>query len=289
LPLNEGGKVRRNDMPLKIFCAPDPAKLYLKFSLSPTFSTIIAKTFDMRTLVIGDIHAGLKALQQLLLRAKVTQEDHLIFLGDYVDSWSDAYETVEFLIALGKSHNCTFIRGNHDELCRKWMQTGEEKPQWLIHGGTATRDSYLKAGRDNWAAHLDFYATLKNHYLDAHNRLFLHAGFTNQNGIDFEYFEQLFYWDRTLWEMAKAMDSSLKPGDANYPKRLTHYKEIFIGHTPLSKKAMAIPRNEATVWNVDTGAAFMGPITALDVDTKEFWQSDAVISFYQGERGRNLQ
>ena len=34
----------------------------------------------MRTLVIGDIHAGLKALEQLLERAKVTKEDHLILL-----------------------------------------------------------------------------------------------------------------------------------------------------------------------------------------------------------------
>ena len=39
----------------------------------------------MRTLVIGDIHGGLKALEQVLERANVTPEDKLIFLGDYVD------------------------------------------------------------------------------------------------------------------------------------------------------------------------------------------------------------
>jgi serine/threonine protein phosphatase 1 len=41
----------------------------------------------MRTLVIGDIHGGLRALHQIK-RAKVTKEDTLIFLGDYVDGWS---------------------------------------------------------------------------------------------------------------------------------------------------------------------------------------------------------
>ncbi|WP_217707033.1 metallophosphoesterase [Pedobacter ghigonis] len=38
-----------------------------------------------RTLVIGDIHGGLKALIQLLERASVTKQDRLIFLGDFVD------------------------------------------------------------------------------------------------------------------------------------------------------------------------------------------------------------
>lgn len=241
----------------------------------------------MRRFVIGDIHSGLKALKQLLERAEVTTEDHLIFLGDYVDSWSEAFETVEFLLSLKETHNCTFIRGNHDELCRTWMLTGKENPQWLAHGGAATRDSYLKAGKENWGSHLEFYAALENTFLDEDNRLYLHAGFTNLKGIEYEYFDQLFYWDRTLWELSKALDPRLTPTDSNFPKRLTHYKEIFIGHTPLSKKGHAIPNKGANVWNVDTGAAFKGPLTILNVETKEYWQSDPVHTFYPGESGRN--
>lgn len=38
-----------------------------------------------RTLVIGDIHGGLKALIQVLERVEVKQNDRLIFLGDYVE------------------------------------------------------------------------------------------------------------------------------------------------------------------------------------------------------------
>ncbi|MGD1947025.1 MAG: metallophosphoesterase [Croceivirga sp.] len=241
----------------------------------------------MRTLVIGDIHSGLKALQQVLQRAKVTTKDHLIFLGDYVDSWSEAFETVEFLITLGNSHRCTFIRGNHDELCMDWMLTKKENPQWLAHGGTATRDSYLKTEESKWQSHLKFYNNLENTYLDKNNRLYLHAGFTNLKGIEHEYFEKLFYWDRTLWELAKAMNPKLTREDDKYPKRLTHYSEIFIGHTPLSKTGGVKPKNYANVWNVDTGAAFKGPLTILDVDTKAYWQSDPVHGLYPGEKGRN--
>jgi serine/threonine protein phosphatase 1 len=45
---------------------------------------------EKRNLVIGDIHSGLKAVEQVLKRAEITPEDRLIFLGDYVDGWSEA-------------------------------------------------------------------------------------------------------------------------------------------------------------------------------------------------------
>ncbi|WP_010519611.1 metallophosphoesterase [Croceivirga radicis] len=242
----------------------------------------------MRTLVIGDIHSGVRALEQVLERATVSAaNDHLIFLGDYVDAWSTAFETVQYLIELDKTHNCTFLRGNHDELCRDWMLTDKDNPTWLIHGGAATKASYLNANRSAWEAHLNFFASLENYYLDSNNNLFLHAGFTNLKGIEHEYFEQSFYWDRTLWELAQVVDGNLDVLDKKYPKRLTNYNEIFIGHTPISKTGVATPKNGANVWNVDTGAAFKGPLTIMDIATKEFWQSDPVHTLYPLENGRN--
>ena len=241
----------------------------------------------MRTLVIGDIHSGLKGLVQVLERAGINEDDTLIFLGDYVDSWSEAVETINFLIELKTTHDCIFIRGNHDELCRDWLQTGRDNPQWLAHGGMATKASYENTAKDIWELHLEFFAAMENYFIDTTNRLYLHAGFTNLKGVGFEYFDQLFYWDRTLWELAKSLNPLLKEGDDNYPKRLTHYHEIFIGHTPLSKVGVATPENGANVWNVDTGAAFKGPLTIMDVETKEFWQSDPVHTLYAGEKGRN--
>jgi len=45
--------------------------------------------------------------------------------------------------------------------------------------------------------------------------------------------------------------------------------------------------NGCNVWNVDTGAAFYGKLTAMDIDTKKFWQSDPVQQLYPNEKGRN--
>lgn len=220
-------------------------------------------------------------------RAKVTTGDTLIFLGDYVDGWSQAVETVDFLLRLKKTHHCIFIRGNHDALCLDWLLHRKHNPLWLQHGGEATKASYDRADQKTIAEHIEFYKSLRNYYLDGENRLFLHAGFTNLKGVEHEYFDATFYWDRTLWELARSLNPALSPEDSRYPKRLTHYKEIFIGHTPISKVGLASPRSAANVWNVDTGAAFKGPLSMLDVDTKQVWQSDPVQELYPGEQGRN--
>lgn len=243
-----------------------------------------------RILVIGDIHGGLKALHQVLERAKVTKDDTLIFLGDYVDGWSESPQVLDFLMELKTTNECIFIRGNHDELLLDWLLNHNrniDEGMWYKHGGQATVLAYASVTNEKKQIHMDFLRSLKDYHLDTKNRLFIHAGFTNMNGIDHEYFPKLFYWDRSLWETALALDESLPIDSLYYPRRLILYNEIYIGHTPVTKINKTVPVNKACVWNVDTGAAFMGPLTIMDVDTKEFWQSDPLNELYSNEKGRN--
>lgn len=243
-----------------------------------------------KTYVIGDIHGGLKALIQVLERAKISKEDTLIFLGDFVDGWSESPAVLDFLIALEKSHNCIFIKGNHDDLVLQWL-TGNRvdfnEQLWFQHGGKATALAYEKISTSEKEAHITFLQSLQNYHIDDQNRLFIHAGFTNLKGVEHEYFKPLFYWDRTLWEMVLALDSKIDSNSSIYPKRLQLYSEIFIGHTPVTQIGKTIPVHFSGVWNVDTGAAFKGKLSLMDVDTKEFWQSDALPDLYPDESGRN--
>jgi len=241
----------------------------------------------MRTLVIGDIHGGLRALHQILERANVNTNDKLIFLGDYVDGWSQSPQVIDFLIELQKTHTIICIRGNHDELLREWLQDNKHNEQWHQHGGEATLLAYEKVDEDTKKAHIKFLNSLHDYYLDDQNRMFIHAGFTNMNGVNFEYFPKMFYWDRTLWETALALDPKLKPDHLLYPKRFTLYNEIYIGHTPVSRIGETTPIRKANIWNIDTSAAFRGPLTILDVDTKKFWQSEPLPTLYPTEKGRN--
>ena len=243
-----------------------------------------------RKLVFGDIHGGFKALVEVFEKAKITTADHLIFLGDYVDGWSQSPEVLDFLIAINQTHNCTFIRGNHDQLFLDYTEGNKENfdlKTWLYHGGEATINAYKFVSKEKISQHVLFLKALKNYYIDAENRLFVHAGFTNLSGVEYEYFPKLFYWERTLWETACALDKSLETSHVYYPKRLTLYKEIYIGHTPVTKIKATIPVQMANVWNVDTGAAFKGFLTVLDVETKVFWQSSSLSTLYPNENGRN--
>lgn len=241
----------------------------------------------MRTFVIGDIHGGLLALEQVLEKAAVTTDDTLIFLGDYVDGWSQSPQVIDKLIGLQQQQNCICIRGNHDDLVLQWLKDGKDNEQWYDHGGEATVLAYEELTRTHKDIHVLFLESLEDYHLDNENRLFVHAGFSNMNGVEYEYFSKTFYWDRTLWETALALDPLMDISDKFYPKRLTLYPEVYIGHTPVSRINETVPVQKANVWNVDTAAAFKGPLTIMNVDTKEIWQSDPVYQLYPDERGRN--
>lgn len=241
----------------------------------------------MKTVVIGDIHGGFKALKQLLEAVNLPKTSKYIFVGDYVDGWSESAEVVSYLIDFSEENDCIFLRGNHDELLYRYLKFEEKNPAWLSQGGESSIKSYAKLSEEEKEKHLHFFENLINYHIDFENRLFLHAGFTNQNGPEFEYYPNLVYWDRTLWEMACVMDTSISEESDKYPKRLKLFKEIFIGHTPVTRVGFDKPTNFANVWNVDTGAAFKGKISMMDVDTKEIWQSEAVHLLYPEENGRN--
>ncbi|CAI8341322.1 MAG: Bis(5'-nucleosyl)-tetraphosphatase PrpE [asymmetrical] [Polaribacter sejongensis] len=241
----------------------------------------------MRTFAIGDIHGGLKALIQLLNKLALKEGDQLVFMGDYVDGWSESAQVIQFLIAMSKKFECIFIKGNHDVWCQDWLKNEDVNPSWYLHGGKETMESYEGFSAQEKKEHLYFFENLPLYHIDAENRLFLHAGFTSLHGVQKEKFQELFYLDRSLWEMLLAMDLSIEKESIFYPKRLQHYKEIYIGHTPTTNYNEPSPINIANVWNIDTGAAFKGKITGINIDTKVFYQSDNLPSLYPDEKGRN--
>lgn len=238
-----------------------------------------------KTVVIGDVHGGLRALKQLLEQTNKNYKLNYIFLGDLVDGWSESAQTIEFLIQFSKKNRCIFIRGNHDEWCYQWLKTGEANSIWLQHGGESTVKSYEMIM--DKSKHISFFEEMKDYFIDTENRLFIHAGFSSMHGPEKEIYKSNYSWDRTLWETAVALDSRIAYDSKQYPKRLKLFKEIYIGHTPTTELNSLEPINKANVWNIDTAAAFKGKLTMLDIDTKAFVQSDFVYQLYPKEKGRN--
>ncbi len=111
---------------------------------------------------------------------------------------------------------------------------------------------------------------MKLYHLDEQNRLFIHAGFTSMHGPQHEKYPTNFSWDRTLWEVAITTNKRLKKTSLFYPKRLKLFNEIYIGHTPTLYYNETIPMQGCNVWNVDTGAAFTGPLPLWILIPKSF-------------------
>ena len=262
----------------------------------------------MRTLAVGDIHGGLIALMQVLDKCNYDKLlDKIIFLGDYVDGWSQSAEVIEFLINLQKDATEThiFIRGNHDKWCQDWLKTGANPLIWNQQGGQSTLDSYVRTGFLIEDSHRDFFKNLDNYYVDDQNRGFVHGGFNSRKGLGHEHYESDYYWDRDLWQLALLSHDRTHEDGTPQSRRFEKHKEIYIGHTStgnwkckphypefhnekqeIKNGAITVPMNRCNVWNLDTGGGFEGKLTIMDIDTKEFWQSDFVNELYSNEKGR---
>jgi serine/threonine protein phosphatase 1 len=241
------------------------------------------------TFAIGDIHGGLRALEQVLAAAPVAEGDRLIFLGDYVDGWSQSAQTIDYLMQLNTNYDCIFLKGNHDAWCEEWLVGYPPDPNWMAHNGGLTIKSYNNYSRAQLQQHVIFFQQMKLYYIDEKNRLFVHAGFTSMHGPEKERDDTSFYWDRSLWEVALATNNCEPQDSKFYPQRLLLFDEIFIGHTPTINYDSDKPIHVSNLWNIDTGAAFYGKLTVMDVDSKQYWQSDTVRDLYPGEKGRNAR
>jgi serine/threonine protein phosphatase 1 len=109
------------------------------------------------------------------------------------------------------------------------------------------------------------------------------------NGVLYEYFSETVLLGIALCRRTTVASRSIyKIKQLSYPRRLLLYKEIYIGHTPVTKIEEHFNSEETCVWNVDTGAAFKRVhLTILDVNSKEFWQSEYCLLYILTKREIN--
>lgn len=228
----------------------------------------------MRTLVVGDIHGAYKALVQCLSRAKFNPEtDMLISLGDVCDGFPEVKACVDILLRLP---NLIYINGNHDEWFYEYTKTGNRPQMWISQGGKATLESYEDGIPDK---HRKLFATSPFKYHDEErNMFFCHGGFSQNMKLD-DVTPEIFMWNRSLYEQAVRYYDKPRTKDLN----VLGFESIFIGHTCTGTQQ---PVSAGNVWNLDQGAGWNGWLTIMDVDTKEYWQSDNVLDLYPDYNGR---
>ncbi|MDB5076579.1 MAG: metallophosphoesterase [Chloroflexi bacterium] len=127
-----------------------------------------------RLLVFGDIHGAISSLSRLLQRLMPTEDDTLLFLGDYIDRGEDSRAVLDLLSNLEQLHSCIFLMGNHEDMFLKAYSGAEaDLDLWLNNGGLKTFldfDGGLPPDRHvEWIRRLRPFYETETHY-------FVHAG-----------------------------------------------------------------------------------------------------------------
>lgn len=279
----------------------------------------------MRRFVCGDIHGNYKALKQCLQRSNFDYDkDELIQTGDVVDGFPDTYECVEELLKIKNlihirgNHDAWFVDfltyGTHE-----WTQGALNTAfSYLKHADLPQAVEQVSDGIQWWnkvkinpvdipESHQKFFKTQHLYYIDDNNNLFVHGGFNRHMEFKGQP-EHVYYWDRDLWMAAMSygtVNHSDSFGDRPIKfKMKTEFKEIFIGHTATTnwdefekenddgllhyvQHPRTTPMNAANIWNVDTGAGGRhGKLTFLNIETKEYFQSDLASELYPDVKPR---
>ena len=228
----------------------------------------------MRTFVVGDIHGAYKGLLQCFERSGFDREnDRLIALGDVCDGWTQVRECIDELLRV---KHLVYILGNHDAWTLNWAKTKEVHDVWFAQGGNNTMLSYANGPMPQ--SHVDLLANAQR-YFQEDGRLFVHAGFDAAKKIA-EQDPELLIWDRKL------IVEAFQKHNADPSHKFGGFKEIFLGHTPTLIFHVDRPLQLCNVWAIDTGAGWSGRLTIMNMDTKEYWQSDPCQGLYPDVKGR---
>jgi serine/threonine protein phosphatase 1 len=195
------------------------------------------------------------------------EKDRLICLGDVADRRRGVKHCVEELL---KVKDLVYVLGNHDLWAMKWMNEMDSPGIWRQQGGEVTMESYRDGVPDS---HLDFFRRAVYYHIES-NRLFVHGGINESLPLEKQDPDD-FLWDRTL------VFNAIEQRGSN--RKFTSFDEVFVGHTPTlnftQEERGNIPSDHpiraCNIWLLDTGAGWSGGrLTMMDVETKEFWQSD---------------
>lgn len=260
-----------------------------------------------RRFACGDLHGNYRGLLQCLQRSGFDHaNDQLIFLGDICDGYSEVYDCVDELLRI---KNLIYVIGNHDEPFLDWLETGFHPWKWK-QGGLGTLKSYgYKCLGSDWnkfqfihahqedevlanlqpkhipQSHKDFFKNHVRYYIDEQNNCFIHGGFNRHFPIK-EQNADFFTWDRGLWLEALGESTITTPINKKEFRIKDGFKEVFIGHTATINWNTTEPMHKANIWNLDTGAGFDGKVTIMNIDTKEYFQSDIAEELYPDDLGR---
>lgn len=230
----------------------------------------------MRSYAIGDIHGHLDLLQGAhdLIAADMAREGAapVVHVGDLIDRGPDSRGVIDFLMQGQRAgQDWVVLKGNHDRMMTLFLQDPQAQDPgmrsglaWLHPklGGGSTLSSYgVHAATDRPLAHVhaDALAAVPQAHRDwlaarptqlrLGDCLFVHAGI--RPGTAFE---------------AQAEDDLVWIREPFLSDPRDHGALIVHGHTALDAATLYANR-----LNLDSGAAYGGPLSAVAIEGRDAW------------------
>lgn len=211
----------------------------------------------MGLIAIGDIHGCQHTFEHLWDTLAPSPDDVVVFIGDYVDRGPRSRGVIDRLLELQSTHNCIFLRGNHEQFMLDYIRNGSLN-LWNQNGGLTTLRSY--GGNHRGAKipenHVAFVQDTKL-YHETDDFFFVHAGLKPHLSIAQN--KEQFGADTFLWERSHISANTL-----NWEKT------VVCGHTPQPE-----PINRNRLIDIDTGCVYhmhagLGKLTAVRLPERTF-------------------
>lgn len=222
-----------------------------------------------RIFAVGDVHGDFSKLMTLWKKLSVTDEDLVVFAGDYIDRGDEIYEVLKWLLAQSSQKNIVFLRGNHEQMMLDTLDGVLDKLTWFFNGGAMTIAALRKMKFED-ETYIDKVLDLVESFplyhamtIGGRQYVFVHAGI--EENIPLEEQEERFL----LWSREEFFDRY--EGDA----------VVIGGHSPVQlfpdwgveENPRPVKLPDKNILMIDTGSHF-GKISAVNILTGEYFNSD---------------
>lgn len=252
--------------------AAKPGWMQRLFSAAPAAATPPAQILSLghwpaAVYAVGDVHGCFdlyRALEARLARDAEAQGGPgvLVVLGDFIDRGPHSAQMIDHLVAPPPAALMRIVlRGNHEEMFAKFLQSPAPGAKWLRFGGLETLASYgmdvapfetgaLSARRMRLALDATVPPEHRNFLADLPDALVLDPYFFAHAGADPDRAPEAQRPEDLRWD---AQGASAALAACGFPLCLVH------GHTPTADGAPMIAPHRI---NLDTGAYASGTLTA---------------------------
>jgi len=223
-----------------------------------------------RLLVMGDVHGHYEKMVRVIEYCGYRPGiDQLVLLGDYVDRGPDSRRVASEVLNLAKT-GAVALYGNHEDMmCRALKNRNigrlgsDDLEQWLSNGGETTLRSY-RAHSSELDAHLKFFSQRPS-WFENKGFVFVHAGIRPGRAMNEQSLHDMI-WIRDEYIMGYKGPWNIVTGHTptQYLGKIGLYQDVIDFSKP-------VVRNHK--FFIDTGVAWRGLLTVMELMSGEIWQA----------------